>query len=92
MFFPLTAVGQMTSLAFLVVYGAVSLGHLRLRERTGARRGLLLAAIVANTVLFVLLLVQAVRTGPASTWITLLVVLVGSFGYEWARRRQISQG
>jgi amino acid transporter len=91
-FFPLTAVGQMTSLAFLVVYGAVSLGHLRLRARTGARRGLLLAAIVANTVLFVLLLVQAVRTGPASTWITLLVVLAGSFGYEWVRRRGITPG
>jgi amino acid transporter len=90
-FFPLTAVGQMTSLAFLVVYGAVSLGHLRLRDRTGARRGLLLAAIVANTVLFVLLLVQAVRTGPASTWITLLVVLAASFGYEWVRRRRTTR-
>jgi amino acid transporter len=88
LFFPLSAVGQMTSLAFLVVYGAVSVGHLRLRSRTGARRGPLLAAIIANGVLFVLLLVQAVRTGPPSTWITLLAVLVASFAIEWWYRRR----
>ncbi len=44
LFFPLAAVGQMTSLAFLIIYGAVSVGHLRVRDRTGgqglaARRG-----------------------------------------------------
>ena len=62
-FFPLSAVGQMTSLAFLLVYAAVSLGHLKLRAHTGARRGLLIGAIVANAVLFTLLLIEAVRTG-----------------------------
>lgn len=31
LFFPLDAVGQMTSLAFLIVYGAVSAAHLRVR-------------------------------------------------------------
>ncbi len=58
----------------------------------GERTATAWAAIVANTVLFILLLVQAVRTGPASTWITLLVVLAGSFGYEWVRRRRITRG
>ncbi|HEX6886505.1 MAG TPA: hypothetical protein VF143_00250, partial [Candidatus Nanopelagicales bacterium] len=88
LFFPLAAVGQMTSLAFLVVYGAVSFGHLRLRAQTGARRAPLLAAIIANAVLFVLLLVQAVRTGPPSTWITLLAVILASFAFEWWYRRR----
>jgi amino acid transporter len=89
-FFPLSAVGQMTSLAFLLVYAAVSLGHLKLRAHTGARRGLLIGAIVANAVLFTLLLIEAVRTGPASTWITLILVFAASFGYEWLRRRRKS--
>lgn len=87
LFFPLAAVGQMTSLAFLVVYGAVSWGHLRLRHETGARAWPLVAAIVVNAVLFVVLLVEAIRTGPASTWVTLIAVLAGSFGFEaWYRR------
>ena len=30
-FFPLSSVGQMASLAFLIVYGAVSVGHMRVR-------------------------------------------------------------
>lgn len=82
LFFPLSAVGAMTSLAFLVVYASVSWGHLRLRRRTGARRAPLVAAIVVNAVLFAVLLQEAVRTGPASTWITLLAVLAGSFVFE----------
>jgi amino acid transporter len=88
LFFPLAAVGQMTSLAFLVVYGAVSWGHLHLRHETGARRWPLVAAIVVNALLFVVLLVEAIRTAPASTWVTLLVVLLGSFALEASYRRR----
>ena len=36
-FFPLAAVGQMASLAFLIVYGTVSVGHLRVYRDTGAK-------------------------------------------------------
>ncbi len=82
-FFPLSAVGQMTSLAFLVVYGAVSLGHLRLRKHTGAAAWPLVGAVVFNAALFVALLVDAVRSGSPATWITLLAALGGSFAFEW---------
>jgi amino acid transporter len=86
-FFPLNAVGQMTSLAFLVIYGAVSFGHLRLRHQTGAKAWPLWAAVIINAALFFSLLADAVRTGPAMTWITLLAALVGSFVFEfWWRR------
>lgn len=74
-FFPLAAVGQMASLAFLIVYGTVSLGHLRVRRETGAKRSLLVLAVVLNLALFALLLGYTIHTGPASTWITLLAVL-----------------
>ncbi len=88
LFFPLAAVGQMTSLAFLVVYGAVSLGHLRVRRQTGAVAWPLVAAVVFNAGLFVVLLVDAVRSGSPATWITLVTALIGSFVFEaWYRRR-----
>ena len=88
LFFPLSAVGQMTSLAFLVVYGMVSAGHLRLRHKTGARAWPLVLAVLINSALFIALLVDTVRTGPATTWITLLAALAGSFVFAFALRRR----
>ena len=88
LFFPLAAVGQMASLAFLIVYGTVSLGHLRVWRRTGAKPALLVTAVLLNLALFVLLLGYTVRAGPSSTWITLLGVLVVSFGFEYVYRRR----
>ena len=87
-FFPLAAVGSMASLAFLIVYGTVSLGHLRVTHETGAKRWLLILAVVLNAALFLLLLGYTIHTGPASTWITLLAVLVGSFAFEYAYRKR----
>ena len=87
-FFPLAAVGSMASLAFLIVYGAVSAGHLRVYRHTGAKRWLLVLAVVLNAGLFVLLLGYTVHTGPASTWLTLLAVLAGSFLFEVVYRRR----
>jgi len=89
--FPLAAVGQMASLAFLIVYGMVGVGHLRIREQTGARRGLLVTAVVLNAALFVLLLGYTIHTGPISTPLTLLGALAFSFAFEafYLRRRGV---
>lgn len=40
-----------------------------------------------NGALFVLMLGYTIRSGPASTWITLIGVLVCSFGLEIGYRR-----
>lgn len=87
-FFPLAAVGSMASLAFLIVYGTVSAGHLRVCRDTGAKPWLLVLAVVLNAALFALLLGYTVHTGPASTWITLLAVLVLSFVFEIVYRKR----
>lgn len=87
LFFPLAAVGQMASLAFLIVSGMVSVGHLRVYRESGAKRELLILAVVLNLALFLLLLGYSIHTGPASTWITLIAVLVASFVFEIAYRR-----
>ena len=78
----------MTSLAFLFVYAIVSFGHLKLRAQTGARAWPLVTAIVINAVMFVALLIDAIRTGPAASWIVLIVALLGSFAYAWIRSRR----
>jgi amino acid transporter len=87
-FFPLSAVGSMASLAFLIVYGTVSAGHLRVYRETGAKRWLLVLAIALNLALFLLLLGYTIHTGPASTWITLLAVLALSFVFEVGYRKR----
>lgn len=86
-FFPLSAVGQMASLAFLIVYGTVSVGHFRRRHETGARAWILVLAVVLNLALFCLLLGYAIHTGPVTTWVTLIVVLVFSFVAEFVYRK-----
>lgn len=86
--FPLSAVGQMASLAFLIVYGMVSVGHLRIRDQTGARRGPLVAAVALNAALLVLLLGYTVHTGPPATWLTMLGALAVSFAFEAIYRRR----
>lgn len=80
--FPLAAAGQMASLAFLIVYGMVSAGHLRIRGQTGARPGLLLTAVALNAALFILLLGYTIHTGPISTPLTLIGTLAFSFAFE----------
>jgi uncharacterized membrane protein HdeD (DUF308 family) len=78
----------MASLAFLIVYGTVSAGHLRVYRETGAKRWLLVLAIALNLALFLLLLGYTIHTGPASTWITLLAVLALSFVFEVGYRKR----
>ena len=85
--FPLSSVGQMASMAFLIVYGAVSFGHLRVRRETGARAPLLIASVVLNAGLFALLLYYSVTEGSTAAATTLLLVLVASFAFGYAYRR-----
>jgi len=90
--FPLSVVGQMASLAFLIVYGMVSVGHLRVRHETGARRWMLLAAIILNAALFLLLLGYSIVKSPPTTWVTLLALFALSFVVEWGYRRRTGRG
>lgn len=53
--FPLSSVGQMASLAFLLVYAMVNVGHLRLAKQTGAKQWILVCSVILNLALFALL-------------------------------------
>lgn len=84
--FDLSGIAMMGSAAFLLVYGAVNAGHLRLLKDTGARASIVWAALLTCLVMFVILAVYTWREQPAA--ITALVVTaVASFLAEWLYRR-----
>lgn len=85
--FPLAAIGQMASLAFLIIYSCVSIGHLRVRKQTRAKAWPLWAAIILNIALFALLLGYTITKSETATWVTLVAVFALSFLAEWIIRK-----
>ena len=84
--FPLDVVGKMASLAFLLVYAAITYGHILVRKKTGAKLWPLWAAIIINLSLFATLFVNVLESTPGSA-IALFGALIGSFAIEAASRK-----
>jgi amino acid transporter len=83
--FPLSAVAYMGSAAFLLVYSAVNIGHLRIREQTGAKAWPVMASALTCLSLLMVLVYHMITTAPSSA-IALVVTLAGSFLFEVAYR------
>lgn len=83
--FNLDRIGMMGSAAFLLIYAAVSIGHLRIYRETGAHPAIIVAAVVACLAAFVILSYYLWTTTPM-TLVVLVAVLVASFGVEWLYR------
>jgi hypothetical protein len=64
----------MGSAAFLLVYAAVNIGHMRIRSKTGAKAWLLVVSVITCLALFVVLSVKMIRSDPSSA-IALAVTL-----------------
>jgi len=79
--FPLNEVGQMASLSFLLVYAAITYGHIRIHKKTGANPKYLWCAIAINVILFTALFMNILKTATSSA-IALVIALIGSFGIE----------
>ena len=86
--FPLSAVGEMASLGFLLVYAMVNLGHLRIAGQTGAKRWILICSVVLNLALFALLFIQTILNHETLTWISVIALLIISFLVELAWRKK----
>jgi len=84
--FPLSAVASMGSAGFLLVYAAVGVGHLRIRQQTGAAAWLIVASVMACLLLFVVLLDHMIIDAPSSA-IALGITLVVSILVEVAYRK-----
>lgn len=84
--FPLDVVGKMASLAFLLVYAAITFGHIRVRKQTSAKLWPLWAAIIINLSLFVTLFINVIETARGSA-VALIAALIGSFAVEATSRK-----
>jgi len=82
----LDIVGKMASLAFLLVYAAITYGHIKVRKQTGAKLWPLWTAIIVNLGLFTTLFINVIETAPNSA-IALASALIGSFALEALSRR-----
>ena len=89
--FPLSEVGQMASLAFLLVYAVITYGHIRVHQKTGAKPKILWCAIIINLSLFTALMINTIHTAPSSA-IALVLALLGSFGLEAFSRFKSGRG
>lgn len=89
--FPLASVGEMASLAFLLVYAMVNIGHLRLTKQTGAKKWILICAIILNLSLFTLLFIQTIINGEVLTWVSVILLLIISFLVEFIWRKRNNQ-
>ena len=88
--FDLSAIASIGSVIALLVFGLVSVGHLRVRHETGARAGILVLA-VASTVIVLVSFVFTTLVEEPGTAVALVVILLVSvaldFGWKrsWAR-------
>ena len=85
--FDLGPIAMMASAAFLIVYAAVNIAHLRVRRATKAMPAIIVASCTACVAMFVLLMVYIVGNAPAAAWITLLAALMVAFVIELLYRR-----
>jgi amino acid transporter len=91
--FDLSAVASIGSAVALVIFGLVTLGHLRIVELTGARRSILVVALAAVVITLVTFTVTTLIHEPASL-VTLVGILVLSIVLDrvWSSRRPRSTG
>ncbi|NQU36940.1 MAG: amino acid permease, partial [Actinobacteria bacterium] len=85
-FLDITKVTMLGSAAFLLLYATVNVGHLRIRNQTGARGGLIWASMLSCLFLFVFLSIYIVQTEGILTMILIVIMLAVSFGAEKAFR------
>jgi FtsH-binding integral membrane protein len=87
MLFNLGPIAMMGSAAFLIVYAAVSFGHLRIHHQTGASPTILWASLISLLIMFVVLTIYILGNQPAAL-VALVVTLGASVLAEWAYRRR----
>jgi L-asparagine transporter-like permease len=90
--FDLSAIASIGSVIALLVFGLVSIGHLRVRAETGARASILLLAI-ASTVIVLVSFITTTLVEEPGTIVALVVILALSVTVDlaWKRSRMRAQ-
>lgn len=95
--FDLTAIASIGSAVALLVFMLVTAAHFRVRSQTGARLGLLVAAIATTAVAFLTFVFTTRVSEPASA-VTLVVILLVAvvLDHRWRKvrdhRRALASG
>jgi len=79
--FPLEMVGKMASMAFLLLFGVITIGHLRIRQLTGTSAVILWCGVLINLSLFTFLFIDGITTEPSGV-IVLVLALLGTFLFQ----------
>jgi amino acid transporter len=74
--FELDGIAMLGSAAFLLIYGSVCIAHLRLYNKTGGNRYIILASILLNLVTLILLIYYLSQNSMATLIILIIVVLL----------------
>jgi amino acid transporter len=80
-FFNLSSIAMMGSGAFLLIYAAVNAGHLRILDKTGANKFLVLTSLLLCLAMFIILEIYTYKKSPIALY-TMIALLVGSFLLE----------
>lgn len=84
-FLPLESIAMLGSASFLLIYGAVNVGHLRLYRDTGANPWIILASTISCFAFLGILSYYLMVDAPV-TLLLLVVVIVAVFVIEWGFR------
>jgi amino acid transporter len=79
--FDLSGIAMMGSGAFLLIYAAVNAGHLRILEKTGAKKFLVLISLILCLLMFIILEIYTYQKSPFALY-TMVFLLVASFVAE----------
>jgi amino acid transporter len=75
-FFDLSKIAAMGSIVYLIIYSAVHFGHLKsLTHETGASWTLVFLALISNTAILLIFVVQIARTNPTVLYFLILILL-----------------
>jgi len=82
----LDGIAMLGSASFLLIYGAVNIGHLKLYRETRAKPIIIIASIISCIIFFGILVYYEINHSPI-TLMLLVLVITGCFIFEWFYRK-----
>lgn len=91
--FDLSSVASIGSAVALLIFGLVTLGHLRIADDTGARRGILYLALATVAITLLTFIVTTLIQEPLSIVMLLLILALSvALDVGWSRRKGRAKG
>ena len=88
--FDLSSIASIGSAIALIVFGLVTVGHLRVRDETGAHAWVLMLAIICTIVVLIAFVFTTLIHEPGTAVAMAVIVLLGvAAAFAWKRRRAL---